>query len=467
VVALSGRPDFADRREADYRLAIAVFGAAMVLLLALLGDGMGRAATLVAAALTALSPALVYYSRYYIQETLLAFFTLGALACGWRYTRAPSIGWAAATGLCVGLMVATKETAILSFAAAAAALWATVRRARLDGGDPAGSRGRGNAKAIGVALSVALFIAVLLLSNFFTNLSAPVDYLRSFAPWMGRAHGTDLHRHPCDYYLWVLLWPHRQQGGLMITEALIVFLALIGTAAALSRRPLLPPEAHPDLLRFIALYTLLLTALYSAIPYKTPWCVLTFLNGLILLAGIGAVVLVQHLTGKPAKIAVCLFLAAGLGHLGWQAYQASYVDFADSHNPYAYAPTSPEVVELSRKVEALARVDPQGDRMVIQVASSDGYYWPLPWYLRRFPNVGYWTGHLSEDPVAPAVLASPEFDAELTQRLDATHLMTGYFALRPGALMQLWVRLDLWKAYMETRKPADERDSAPSPDELK
>jgi hypothetical protein len=200
-------------------------------------------------------------------------------------------------------------------------------------------------------------------------------------------------------------------------------------------------------------------AVYSAIPYKTPWCVLTFLSGLILLAGVGAITLVGLIPGKSAKAIVAILLTSGLGHLGWQAYCASYVYFADSRNPYVYAQTLPEARQLAGKIEALAHAYPQGEHMVIQVLSSDGYYWPLPWYLRRFPNVGYWTGHLPEDLDAPVILASPEFDEALTRRLDATHLMTGYFGLRPGALMQLWVRLDLWRAYLKERIPADDTDS--------
>ena len=64
--------------------------------------------------LTAISPALVFYSRYYIQETLLVFFTLAAVGCGWRYLRTHRLGWIVAAGASVGMMHATKETWILS-----------------------------------------------------------------------------------------------------------------------------------------------------------------------------------------------------------------------------------------------------------------------------------------------------------------------------------------------------------------
>src|SRR5690242_3181107 len=65
---LHDRHNLADFLEQDFRLPIALFGAAMVLLLAPLTSGLGRRAVLIAGLFTAISPALVFYSRYYIQE---------------------------------------------------------------------------------------------------------------------------------------------------------------------------------------------------------------------------------------------------------------------------------------------------------------------------------------------------------------------------------------------------------------
>src|SRR5688500_3464010 len=105
-------------QEADCRLATTLIGAAMVPLILLLSDGLGRRAAGAAALLTAVSPAFVFYSRYFIQEVPLAFFTLAALACGWRYRQSGRTGWLAAAAAAAGLMIATKETALLTFAAA-------------------------------------------------------------------------------------------------------------------------------------------------------------------------------------------------------------------------------------------------------------------------------------------------------------------------------------------------------------
>ena len=96
-------------------------------------------------------------------------------------------------------------------------------------------------------------------------------------------------------------------------------------------------------------------------------------------------------------------LLAATGPLAWQSYRASYVLGADPRNPYVYAHTLPDIVRLSDDVEQLAHAAPEGHRTVIAVIWQDAYYWPLPWYLRRFDHVGYWT-HV---PDAPAAASRP------------------------------------------------------------
>jgi len=94
--------------------------AALILLYPLLSSAVGRKAAIWAGLFTAVSPAMVYYSRYYIHEMLLIFFTASALVSGWRYWQSRRVGWVAVCGVSLGLMHATKETFILTLAAA---LW--------------------------------------------------------------------------------------------------------------------------------------------------------------------------------------------------------------------------------------------------------------------------------------------------------------------------------------------------------
>ena len=447
VVALRGRASFSALQESDLRLATVIAGAALVAALGLFADGLGKRATLAAALLAALSPALVFYSRYFIQETLLALFTLVFLGCAWRYSRRTCPGWAAGTGAAAGLMIATKETALFAFIAFAAAVGLTALWSRAVDRRPWDVMRLWNLRWVALAVVIALITASLFISGFLQNPAAPLDYVRAYLPWGARAGTVGLHRHSWNYYLEILAWTHRARGPVW-SEGVVLALAAVGAAAAL--RP--QSAGGAKLVRFLVFFTVTLTLIYSTIPYKTPWCVLSFLGGLLLLAGVGADALLRLAPGFVGKGAVLAVLLAGVGQLGWLSYQTSYVYPTDGRNPYVYAQPSPDVANLAQRVADLAHASPQGDALTIQVVSADEYYWPLPWYLRRFPHVGYWTT-LPADARAPIVLASPEFDEALTRRLEATHLMTGYFGLRPSATFEMFVSLDLWQRYLKERKP--------------
>ena len=389
------------------------------------------------------------------------------------------MGWAIGAGLCAGLMIATKETAALSFAAALAALALTNRISRAENsrddkergterpsregvpptvlpdgttriGSPSPKYGRGGR---GVrAVGTAALVACLFLSGFGSNWRGPLDYFRAYTPWLKRAGGTEMHRHGAGYYLEILCWSHTP-GHAIYSEGLIVGLALTGIAAAFVNRARFSAPS-PGLLRFVALYTLFLTLIYSVTPYKTPWCVLTFLTGLILLAGVGADVLIRIVPGKIAQAAVALLLLIGAIQLEGQAKRASFTAYADPDNPYVYAQTVPDVLNLYQRMNDLAEAGPQHNKTVIQVVVADGYYWPLPWYLRRFDtdSVGYYSTVLPPGPAAPIVIASSEMDEQLTKRLGENYIMTGYTGLRPGVTYETFVRMDLWAAYLQWKK---------------
>jgi predicted membrane-bound mannosyltransferase len=140
----------------------------------------------------------------------------------------------------------------------------------------------------------------------------------------------------------------------------------------------------------------------------------------------------------------------GLGHLGGQAWEASVDYAANRGNPYVYAQTSPNILELVDKVTALANVSPEGRHLLIKVIAPEDDYWPLPWYLRRFNHVGWW-GQVPTDPFAPLTIISTRLEANLSDA--KSHVRTSIFELRPGAFFTLYVEADLWKAYLD-KKPA-------------
>ena len=230
-------------------------------------------------------------------------------------------------------------------------------------------------------------VALILFSSFFANAAGPLDSVRTYLPWLHRAGGDSPHIHPWSFYLHRLLFFHAAKGPVW-SEALILVLAVLGAWAAFARRAL--ADASARFVRFLALYSFALTAAYSLISYKTPWCLLGFWHGMILLAGVGAAALLRSVERRFLRLTLGLLLLAGAGHLAWQARLANMTYAADPRNPYVYAQTSPDMLNLVRQVEALAKVHAQGDQMLVKVMAPDSDYWPLPWYLRNLKQIGWW-----------------------------------------------------------------------------
>ena len=459
---LSSARDSAELAPTTLRLVPLAFGVGLILLLLLLRDGLGQLATLWAVIFTAVSPAMVFYSRYYIHEMLLVCFTALMLAAGWRYYQSRKAVWAGTAGAALGLMFATKETSIFSIAAMVAAAVSTLwwnqwrkQRAALVSGAITGGQSsplhlRGfkrlwNKSHIALAVLAAAVIWLLLFSSFFANWRGLLDSLLTYLVWFKRAGGQSPHIHPWYFYLERLAWFHQPKGQVW-SEGFILLLAVIGASVAFfSNKAIL---ARPALARFLAFYTVILTAFYSLISYKTPWCLLNFLIGMTLLAGIGAAALIRLCRSAPARVLVTSVLVMGVAHLAWEAWRASQSYAADRKNPYVYAHTSPDLLKLVDRVEAISRVAATGPETLVKVIAPESY-WPLPWYLRNFKHVGWWD-QLPPDPYAPIVIASTKVRAGLDEKSNKAYLMTGIYELRPGSFLELYVETELWKRFVAT-----------------
>lgn len=410
---LEGAARYVDIDEATLRVVPALLG--VLLVVAHLGARpfLGAAGAALAALLVALSPAFVFYSRYYIHEIPLVLFTFGALLGAFHYLRRPGPLPALLTGACVGLMHATKETAILALGSilVAAALTLLDERRRGQTLAPLGSVVR--ARDALLAIVAAAGVSAVFYSSFLTHPGGIVDSFRAYGIWLGLAGGASIHAHPWDYYLRLLI--HFPATGTPVwSEGLVLLLAGAGGVAGWRRKKI--PGADGRILRFLSLYTLVMVVVYAAIPYKTPWCLLGFLHGMILLAGPGAVWLLEAARPGAARAVVSVLLLAAAAQLGWQAWAGSFRFPADPRNPYVYAHTGTDVFKVAARLKALARAHPEGTAMPVQIISQENL-WPLPWYLRGLSGIGWWNGVSDEAPNAPVILVTPEMEPALVRRL--------------------------------------------------
>jgi hypothetical protein len=286
---------------------------------------------------------------------------------------------------------------------------------------------------------------VLFYSSFLTRPGDLLGPFRAAPTYLARGVDPADHVHPWHYYLGILAWS--SSGGLTWTEALILALAAVGAAAAWRR----PDASRPQAMfwrRYLAVNAVLALAIFSAIPYKTPWNLLPFLAPTIVVAGLGFASLLPAARGRAVPALAAGLLALGAAHLGWQAWRAAVVYAADPRNPYVYSQTVPDAVRMAARIRDLAALHGDGTRMLIQVIARPHEQWPLPWYLRAMSQVGYWTA-VQDVPAldAPVIVAS----MDNTEALDAAlgdRYVSEFFGVRPDVLVTLYVERGLAERFL-------------------
>jgi uncharacterized protein (TIGR03663 family) len=454
VAWLRGQATLAATDEWTLRSLPAAFGAATILLLPLLSAGIGRVAVTSAAVLMAVSPAMVFYSRMYIQESLFACFALAfAVALGRAMTEGGILGvrvevlarWPLLAGVAAGLAIATKETAVIMLPASLAAgalAWWSVGSAR-HAIPLAGGR-----RSVLIGLAACAAVAVLFYSSFLTRPGDILGPLRAAPTYVYRGIDPADHVHPWHYYLGMLSWS--SSGRLRWTEGLILGLAAVGAVTAWLRpaEPTQPKAAFWR--RYVTANAFFALALFSVIPYKTPWNLLPFHAATMVAAGVGVSALARASAWRGAPVLLGAGLALGSVHLGWQAWRASVVYAADPRNPYVYSQTVPDAVRMAARIRALAALHPDRDGMLVMVAAHPHEQWPLPWYLRGMPHVGYWTtlGEATVTDLAAPVIVSSMGNTETLDRALADRYVSEFFGVRPEVLVALYVERGLWEKFL-------------------
>jgi len=442
---LTGRKTLSEVTETTLRIVPVFFGLCLILLVFHL-PGIDRTAASLAAILSASSPAMVFYSRYYIQETLLVCFAFGLIASA---SRPGPGGRAVMAGVCAGLMCATKETWLISAGAMGIAFLGVriIRQSDLRPAPPV------RARSTVIALISAGIVWVLFFSSFFTNWDGVRDSLLAYETYFARAGENVRHGHPWYYFLEMLAGTQGDHGPLW-SEAGILLFAAAGLWIAFKERPG-SGEGKRDIRLFLGLYALIMLVVSSALPYKTPWLVLGALQPLIIMAGIGISALLNRLGERGLRIPGILIAVLLVSHLAWQAWMGSFRYYDDPVNPYVYSHPGDDVRQIA---SAVTRAVHGGGRAV-QVICSGGEYWPLPWYLRALPDVGWWSEPGEAFVPTSVILVSPELEPALLTRMYETRppgerelyvpLFDRPMFLRPGKELRGYITLGLRNALLK------------------
>lgn len=217
------------------------------------------------------------------------------------------------------------------------------------------------------ALAVFLLIFfVAFFTGFMRNPAGIVDFVKAFLPWMKTGMGETGHNKEFLYWL-KTMWTAEP-------------LAIFGVAMAVVG--LFMKEAP---LRLMSAFSLMHLLMYSLIPYKTVWCILSLVWGFYFVLGLFMQKLWQDLPKfKMAFIAVLVVLAPLQLR---SAYESVYRVPISFKHPYVYVNSTYELKSLQTLIVQLLEEKPELRTEIIQIGMKE--QWPWPWVLRFLPGVHY------------------------------------------------------------------------------
>ncbi len=488
---LAGVDSFAGLTEPVLLFVPALFGVALtasMLLWRRAGARLGACGA--AAAFAAVSPAAVYYARYFIQETILVVCFWSATALAYvlysknNYKKPEKIILAVLAGLLFGVAIASKETWILMVQAVIAGVIAGTFAKKFSSGSVRNlmpetqstedccrqDAGNGTQDACPprdrcvpvkslapfcLMLGVAGVTAALFYSSFGENPAGVIEAMTAYAGYFDKAAGG-AHDKPFWWYF-PLISMFKVGKFLFHSESLTLIAGVVFGGFSLSRGNVLKPRER-RLLVFSLVSGAALFFVYSVIGYKTPWLVLGVLPPLWLAAGIGCAGVFSFCLKKNKFRPTTLLLPAVAGVLfcafqGSAARRLSTEPLAcDERNPLAYAHTSADVFRVQTLAGNLASVAKPEDFFIL-VFAQDDHRWPLPWYFRAWKN-----GYPAAVPVdvlkamnAPVIVTDESTEADVAGCLNDRDYISDFFQLRPGVLLTVRLRRDLHERYMNLK----------------
>lgn len=335
-----------------------------------LREFLGVEAARLAALAMAVSPGFTYYNRYSIHESWLVFFLLLILAgiLGlWERGRRRDL-WVLAAGLSGAIL--TKETYAIHIACFLLAfvvlrLWGLIVPSRP--AVPLAVQAWTLRDGIS-ATTASLIVIFAFYSGFFLDVGAVAGLWQTFAAWFKTGFEAGGHEKPLyawgpiNFY-WISLMARNEWAALAGLAACFWF---VGRTDAR--------------IRYVAIFGGGALLAYSIIPYKTPWCALALMWPFYLTAAAAS--------ARLPRWAAWLLWAVVLSHGLWSSIRLNFFDFDRDGEYYTYVQTYRELDEAVDPLLEKAVRDPRfyHERGAVILES----YYPLPWLLGDFTNVGYY-----------------------------------------------------------------------------
>lgn len=286
-----------------------------------------------------------------------------------------------------------------------------------------------NTQLYATAALVFLAVWVVFYSSFFTNFPQGLyDSVKTFTYWFKTGRTDDV-ADLTTYLRWLVGGPFSSGDIKPGAELAAMVLGFFGAITALV-------QATSRLAVFTAFWSLGMLAAYSLVPYKTPWLALSIVLPFIIMAGYGLEQIYERWRLKA--FAVVLLAAATVGSL-YQAIDISFLSYDDETQPYSYAHSKRDLLNLVDEVDRISSGNPAGKNIGITVMANE--HWPLPWYLREYSHAGFYGKVVPTS--EPIVIAHESQIADVQRTLGDSYRLFSTHVLRPGNRLYLYLRRDV------------------------
>ena len=424
----------------------------------------GRTVCYLAAFGMAISPGFIFYDRYSIHESWLVFFLMVAFwgILGISTSREPKYFWAFILGL-TG-MILTKETYIIHLAAfAAAGLLVSILNMLLPSSSEPSNReldrtgGRFPVPHVAGATLVGVALIIFFYSGNFRYWKGLEGLYQTFLPWTKTAVDAAGHA-KTDFDLFPLVPPFLAHfpvlGAFSNFKLNWYWIRLLldyewFTAAGLLFSFRFFLGGNPAL-RYLAFYGLGVLLVYSIVPYKTPWCIISIVWPFLFL---GAAFL-EFIAKRLNRLVAVLVALPLFAHAAWKSYDLNFVRFDNAKERYVYVQTIREYRDFVNPILEKGAKNPASKTSLSGLVLLPSYF-PIPWTLGEIPNIGYfnsdtnWPEKLDADFIVVAEEKSERLEKGLKDRY-----FTKDFRLRDGMdECRAYFRYETFKDIFPDRQP--------------
>jgi len=215
---------------------------------------------------------------------------------------------------------------------------------------------------------VGAVIWLLLFTGFLHHRQGATDFFKALMPWLKTGVGGSGHEKPFSYWL--------SAFGRYEWAAAAGF---VGALAGLFGRSWK--------MRFFAALALVNWLVYSAISYKTPWCVITILWPFVFVAGLWIEFIVINRRRSPAFwLALCVAAVIAVQSAAADV-RLNFIHYADPSEQYVYVQTTNDLKVIEEIIGKKILSSPEARNMKLQINLKDP--WPFPWLFSRFPGIAF------------------------------------------------------------------------------